>query len=668
MRFLPVLLVCTLWLASPAVIAAQTTLQTRESLLERAQVRTIVDTPSMDLKRGPDDPGAFPVGAVVTCDYLDKEMDGLSPKFACLIAPDDEVKVKFGGANGEVQGEVATTRLLWALGFGADRMYPVRVICRGCPETHGTPGESPGERIVDPAVIERKLPGRDMASPGKPGWSWLELDLIDEASGGASRAERDALRLLAVFLQHSDNKPQQQRLVCLDNPEGEVTEPCAQPFMMLNDVGLTFGRANLRNANAISSVNLNAWADTPVWRDEAGCVGNLPRSFTGTLKDPLISEEGRRLLAGLLLQVTDAQLRDLFEVARVNLRPRSPEVRPSSVATVDEWVDAFKQKRDEIVNRRCLSAWTAPVPILFDTAPIRWVQAWMSPALTRVMDAISLLGFTSFYMALAVVIAFSYRLHQGAALLVLLALTAAMADATKAVVTLPRPSAVDEAVVTPGSFLPAVETADAYGFPSGHVAAAAAFLMGLALLLGWRRAWLAALIWVPLIALSRLYLGRHFVADLLGGVAVAVIACAVVVIALTFSRLDTATRQWSAVGRAIGMALAVAAMSLVLGFPATTESGRLLGAALGLAAVVALGDTELPSMRRQGMRIVLAMIVFPLAWWVGSLGVAMFDVDETRLVTLAAATGAMALLLAGPLMLERLLLRTEWLRPQQRRT
>ena len=32
---------------------------------------------------------------------------------------------------------------------------------------------------------------------------------------GAPRAQRDALKLLAVFLQHTDRKPEQQRIVCL---------------------------------------------------------------------------------------------------------------------------------------------------------------------------------------------------------------------------------------------------------------------------------------------------------------------------------------------------------------------------------------------------------------------------------------------------------------------
>lgn len=305
----------------------------------------------MDLMRGPGGRGSFPFRAQVECTYLDKKLGGASPKFACLIGKNDEVKVKFGGNNGEVFGEVLATRLLWALGFGADRMYPVNVVCRGCPESLGGITRPGNESRFDPAVIERKMDGLEWPRTGKQGWSWEELDRLDPESGGAPRSHRDALKLLAVFLQHTDSKPEQQRILCL----GPSTRrsPCGHPFLMLSDVGLTFGRANRTNSNDTGSVNLLAWQQTPVWRQAARCEGNLPKSLTGTLNNPMISEEGRSFLARLLVQLSDRQLRDLFEVARVELRLRAPGTVSSGFATVDEWVAAFKAKRAQIVDRRC---------------------------------------------------------------------------------------------------------------------------------------------------------------------------------------------------------------------------------------------------------------------------------------------------------------------------
>ena len=326
-------------------VEAQKPAEARRALIARSQVWIHTDIPSMDMRTGPSGPGSFEPGATVNCEYTDKKLSGRTPKFVCRLPDGDELKVKYGGANGEVYGEVAATRLLWALGFGADGMYSVRVVCRGCPPKIGEVTRDNGDRLLDPAAVERKLAGDELTDQ----WSWDELDQVDEAAGGAPRAHRDALKLLAVMLQHSDSKPQQQRLICL---EGEDTR-CATPLMLINDVGITFGRANMFNLHRPGSVNLAAWSKLPIWKDPTGCVGNLSGSFTGTLKNPVISEAGRKFLADLLVQLADQQLHDMFEAARVKLRPRDPDDGRSGFATVEEWVAAFKQKRTEIVERRC---------------------------------------------------------------------------------------------------------------------------------------------------------------------------------------------------------------------------------------------------------------------------------------------------------------------------
>src|SRR5687768_2212144 len=318
----------------------------------RAQVWHATDISSMNIKVGPTGPGAFALRAEVDCNYLDKELSGRSPKFACVKAGDDELKVKFGGTNGEVYGEVAASRLLWALGFGADHMYPVKVICHGCPAEFNGIIRDNGDRVFDPATIERKMPGAVISDE----WSWKQIDEIDEEDGGAPLAHRDALKLMAVFLQHSDTKPAQQRLICLGGDKGlPAGAPCEKPCVLIQDVGVTFGKASMFNGNTPSSLNLAGWSSTPVWKSATGpCVGNLSKSFTGTLGEPVISEAGRKFLAGLLQQLTDAQIHDLFEVSRVTLRLREPGKAQSGFPTVDEWVAVFKQKRDEIVNRTCV--------------------------------------------------------------------------------------------------------------------------------------------------------------------------------------------------------------------------------------------------------------------------------------------------------------------------
>lgn len=332
---------------TPLAADSRTTEAERRDAILHARVWTPTDVASMDIMAGPSGSGAFAPDAAVACVYVDKPITGRSPKFTCVISPDDEVKVKFGADNGEVFAEVAATRLLWALGFGADRVYPVRVTCQGCPA--GIPAA-----VV--ATIQRKMPGKDIETGSEVGWKWPELERLDREATAESRAERDALKLLAAFLQHTDSKAEQQRLVCTSG--GKDSAPCTSSFMMVHDVGLTFGAANKWNRNSVGSVNLDQWSQVPVWKDARRCIANLSKSHTGTLDHPVISEAGRHLLASLLAQLTDTQLHDLFVVARFSQKTESATGPPSG-SSVEAWVAEFKRKRADIANNVCAAAGSA---------------------------------------------------------------------------------------------------------------------------------------------------------------------------------------------------------------------------------------------------------------------------------------------------------------------
>jgi hypothetical protein len=232
-------------------------------------------------------------------------------------------------------------------------MYPVKVLCRGCP-----PALEAGPRVgssvrVDLAAIERRTSAPELKfDDDKEGWSWDELDWASPEYGGAPRAHRDALKLLAVFLQHGDSKAEQQRIVCRDSRSPGAPESCRRPFLMISDLGLTFGRSNRLNANDEGSVNLREWKRASIWKDDTGCRANLGKSLTGTLANPVISEDGRRFLSGLLVQLSGAQLRDLFTIARVTRRELS-DAEDAAIGTIDEWIEVFRAKRQEIADRRC---------------------------------------------------------------------------------------------------------------------------------------------------------------------------------------------------------------------------------------------------------------------------------------------------------------------------
>jgi len=330
--------------------------EVRAEYLRHATVWQPTRVASMDLLRGPQGEGSFELDQQVACDYVtpEKHLTGNTPKFLCDLGAGDVVKVKYN--SGEVYAEVAASRLLWAIGFGADRDYGVQVRCRHCPIEPWFWSSEPrvDEKEFRFASIQRKHEGKEIAAGGGDGWAWPELDRVDERVGGAPRAQRDGLKLLAVFLQHSDSKADNQRLVCL--PDGVVkdkagNEDCKEPFLYVHDVGLTFGKATRLNN---TRVDLAAWQSQPIWKDPDRCVANQKKSISGTLVDPPISEAGRKFLADLLGQLSDAQIRDMFRAGRIErLEQKIHTPQGERRVTLDDWVQVFKKKRDEVANQRC---------------------------------------------------------------------------------------------------------------------------------------------------------------------------------------------------------------------------------------------------------------------------------------------------------------------------
>ena len=284
----------------------------------------------------------------VRCRFKVSELGGTTPKFDCELPDGEEIRIKYGNGP-EVPAEAAATRLLHALGFGADEITLVkRLRCFGCPEepfstmraVDLTQAETLYKTIVnysdyedfDWVALERKFNARPIETKKVEGWSFFELDTIKESEGGAPRAHVDALRLIAVLLAHWDNKSENQRLVCVA-PQWAEDSPCTQPFLLLQDVGATFGPSKL---------DLEAWRSTPMWEDRATCrisMRQLP--FEGaTFGQATVTEAGRRFALGLLSQLSDDQLTTLFTSARF-AEKRGVFTPPSSVA---DWVSAFKAK------------------------------------------------------------------------------------------------------------------------------------------------------------------------------------------------------------------------------------------------------------------------------------------------------------------------------------
>ena len=58
----------------------------RMSVISRSQLWRPTAVSTMNLRVGPEGPGAFSFHATVLCDYVDKKLGGNSPKFVCAIA------------------------------------------------------------------------------------------------------------------------------------------------------------------------------------------------------------------------------------------------------------------------------------------------------------------------------------------------------------------------------------------------------------------------------------------------------------------------------------------------------------------------------------------------------------------------------------------------------
>jgi hypothetical protein len=314
--------------------------EARKDALKRAIVwqPPAVPIESADLSRTPD---ALP--EELRCRVHVDDMNGLTPKFECALPDGEVVKVKYTGP--EPYGEVAASRLLRTLGFGADRVsFVKRVRCYGCPRF-----PFPTLKLVtlvgadkvfakgldyDTAVdfegvsVERKFEGEQIETPGGRGWAFHELATVPTAS----RAHRDALTLMAVFLAHWDNKAPNQRLLC---PPGQELSGggCRAPLAMIQDLGATFGPTR---------VDLPNWRAAPVWQARPTCtvsMSTLPYSGA-TFPDQRISEAGRVLLASLLEQLSTRQLEDLFTASgMVDYDGIAAESRAAA-----EWAKVFREK------------------------------------------------------------------------------------------------------------------------------------------------------------------------------------------------------------------------------------------------------------------------------------------------------------------------------------
>ena len=317
----------------------------RRDALKRAVVR--LDEPAP--LRGTRPPyERYAEDETLACRFLRDNPSGTSAKFDCVLPDGDVVKVKYG-RNSEIHAEVAASRVLSALGFPADEVEIVpRIRCYGCPRypflamqllflTSSTGllapnGHADAFTDFEWVAVEHKFPAAAIETSDTKGWAWWEVERV-------SYAELDALRLVAIFLAHWDNKSENQRLVCLDGIPSGPDQPCARPMAMIQDVGSTFGPVKM---------NLGRWREVPMWDDRKTCAVSL-RSMPfggGTFPDIQISEEGRALAVRLFSALDDEAVRHILVDARFGAFYSSTD----DTHDLEAWVDAFRHRIDQLAT------------------------------------------------------------------------------------------------------------------------------------------------------------------------------------------------------------------------------------------------------------------------------------------------------------------------------
>lgn len=218
---------------------------------------------------------------------------------------------------------------------------------------------------------------------------------------------------------------------------------------------------------------------------------------------------------------------------------------------------------------------------LFSEEPIRVLQDLLAPSLDLPFLIITASGSQLFLLSLAVVVYWLGRKRLGFLLAVVLLASGSLNTLLKATFGMPRPPAELHRSYASGN-----------GFPSGHAQQSTTFWVTASLMM--RGPWpLIAATLVTLVALSRVYLGVHYVGDVLGGVAFGALASFLLVVAYR-------SVPWTSLAMRKKVLLAVALPAvfpgslLLMGLNVVSMWGLLTGILLGYLLESEWVDLEPP--------------------------------------------------------------------------
>jgi hypothetical protein len=266
------------------------------------------DLASRDLLHGPGGAAGVPKGPFL---FVAEDTSGFSAGFDAKDADGLEWSIKLGA---EAQSEVATSRLLWAIGFHQPPTYYLEKWTL----TGAMAGEQPAGRF------RPKLPGHEVVAD----WSWYENPFIGSRQYGG-------LIVANLMLNSWDWKTSNNKIYTLPGRDGRVRRQ-----YVVRDVGASLGKTTyprilkwfrLRGFGQGTRNDLRGF-------EEAGFIKRVDGTridfdYRGIYRDVIdsVTPADVRWTAGLMTRLSDRQWDDAFRAAGY-----TPEERRRYIAKIKE--------------------------------------------------------------------------------------------------------------------------------------------------------------------------------------------------------------------------------------------------------------------------------------------------------------------------------------------
>ncbi len=294
---------------------------------------------------------------------------------------------------------------------------------------------------------------------------------------------------------------------------------------------------------------------------------------------------------------------------------------------------------------------------MFRTDLNHLLQAFDWPILYKFLLYVSFLGTTYLVLLAVLIVIGGINFRKGFLLINILGWSVLVMLVSKDYADYPRPIAVDANLASFGEANTQVDLTELqptefferfspvllaktrasdigrYGFPSGHVIIITAIWIGLALLFRKRWLWVLSILIVLLTAISRMYLGMHYLGDVIGGLIIGLILSLGFNILFDELRLDDGIKL---IPKHLAFFLTPVILMLFYNTVPGFQAGTLIGFNLTLLIIIKVwGEPELlPSVGKRITNILLFVIIYFAAYFLTK----QLPLAKSGLVSIAAYT------------------------------